>query len=349
MRILMLPGSRTSPAARFRMWQYVEPIRRLGHKVDLRVISPDRDWMPGPGRLKPLMQRVGAVSHMLSAMAATRDADEFDVVFMNRDVVPEPSIEFVDRRLARTSRRIVFDFDDAIHLGRRAEKLSRLLPMVTHVTPGNEYLANFARQFNENVSIIPTVVDTEHYQTVDQREPGRLRLGWSGSTSTLRVCLPILKPVITRLARNLDFEFVVIADQAPDEMWAGVDMRFVRWTPADEVKNLQLFDVGLMPLSDSEFERGKCGLKAIQYMGVGVPALVSPVGVNEKIVIDGMTGFHCASEADWVDHVMLLAKDEELRRRMGLAGRKRVEASYSVHATLPRLLSIFESGRDADV
>jgi glycosyltransferase involved in cell wall biosynthesis len=342
----MLPGSHTSPAARFRIWQFCEPLRQLGHEIVVRVIRPERDWTPAPGVTKPIVQRLGAISHVATGLNAIRDADEFDVVFMNRDVIPEASVEFVEQRLLNRTRRVVFDFDDAIHLGTRRAKLTRLLPRVAAVTPGNEFLATFARPLNGKTEIIPTVVDTALYLPAESRPEGPLRIGWSGSRSTLKQCLPILRPVMTELSRRIDCEFLVIADVPPDEYWAGVRMRFVQWSPSDEVINLQQFDIGLMPLRDDDFERGKCGLKAIQYMGVGVPALVSPVGVNREIVMDGETGFHCESHEDWMGQMMTLATDPSLRASIGSAGRTRAVQHYSVNAVLPRLLSVLHDASE---
>jgi len=143
-------------------------------------------------------------------------------------------------------------------------------------------------------------------------------------------------------ARTEDFELVVIADVPPSVKWLGVRMRYVPWTPQTEVLGLQQFDVGLMPLQDNPFEGGKCGLKVIQYMGCGVPAVVSPVGVNEQIVVDGQTGFHCRSPRDWVERLRLLIRDQDLRHKMGAAARARVEEHYSLQSLLPQMVRLFE-------
>ena len=196
--------------------------------------------------------------------------------------------------------------------------------------------------YNPNVSILPTVVDTDKYKPAAERLPGPLRVGWSGSRSTLEHCLPLLEGVITRLSGEEDFEFVVIAEVAPEIDWRGVKVRYIPWTAESEVAGLQQIDIGLMPLRDEPFERGKCGLKAIQYMGVGIPALVSPVGVNREIVVDGETGFHCNNEAKWVEKIRFLLRNEEARRQMGLAGARRAAETYSLSVILPELLFIFD-------
>ena len=282
-----------------------------------------------------------AVARVISAVRILRDAARFDVVFMNRDIVPDPGIRFLEPWLARRNPRMIFDFDDSIHLGSREAKLRAVLPLFSWITPGNSYLAEFARLVNPNVSIWPTVVDTDAFVPARDRAPGPVRIGWSGSDSTARECLPLLRESLCSLAATEDLEFVVISGSRPDLDWPGVKIRYLPWTAETEVAELQQIDVGLMPLRDAPFERGKCGLKAIQYMACGIPALVSPVGVNAEIVDDGVEGFHCVTDEDWVRRLRQLLKDGGLRRRMGEAGRERAVGRYSVSSLLPSMVATF--------
>lgn len=333
LKILLLPGSFISPSARFRIWQFKQPLINSGFDVEVRVPAPDRigkgdffDRYLGiklPPRLKSLLR-------LLSAIWQLRDAKKFDYIIANRDIVPELRVTFMEKGLIHKGSKLIFDFDDAIHLGKRSQKLASFLPGCYCVTPGNPYLAEYAQQHNSNVQIIPTVVDTSFYVPVPSRVPGKARIGWSGSSSTNTYCLPLLQPVMEQLAKELDFEFIVISNEDPNIHWEGVQTQFLLWTPETEVSNLQLLDVGLMPLNDSPFERGKCGLKAIQYMGIGIPALVSPVGVNKEIVTHGENGYHCSDQDDWVEHIKYLIKNEEVRMRMGTKARDTVVAEYSV-------------------
>jgi glycosyltransferase involved in cell wall biosynthesis len=272
---------------------------------------------------------------MISAATIAVAARGFDAVILNRDLVPEARESFLERFLLRCNPRVIFDFDDAIHIGTRNNKLRRLLPEFAWITPGNEYLASFARELSARVTVWPTVVDTENYRPVAQRRPGPIRVGWSGSDATARQCLPLLEGVLRRLARVVPFEFVVIAGGDPCLNWPGVVCRFLPWTPLTEVACIQEIDVGLMPLRDEPFERGKCGAKAIQYMGAAIPALVSPVGANAEIVQDEITGYHCRTEADWVRRLLQLIQDSALRHHLGEAAREHVVRRYSVQYMLP--------------
>jgi glycosyltransferase involved in cell wall biosynthesis len=344
MKILLMPGSYTSPSSRFRIWQFVDPLKKLGHEVKVRVIHPERNWSSSYQyeAVRNFHQRLGTLQRVCSAIRHIQSAGNFDVIMMNRDLIPETRIDFLETWLCRKNPHIIFDFDDAIHLGNRSKKLEKILPHFAWITPGNEYLASYARQLNQRVTVWPTVVDTDSYQPVKARKPGPIRIGWSGSQSTIAYCLPLLKNIIIQLAKTEDFEFIVIAEVPPILDWPGVKWRYIPWTPDSEVAGLQEIDIGLMPLRDEPFERGKCGLKGIQYMGVGIPTLVSPVGVNKEIVLHGETGFHCFSNEEWLQSLRLLIHNPKLRKEMGRAGRIRVEEDYSIRSLLPKMQDIFE-------
>ncbi len=283
------------------------------------------------------------MGRLASAVWITRDIERFDAVFMNRDLVPEGKVSFLEPWLGRRNPRLIFDFDDAIHLGGRERKLRRILPCFAHVTAGNEYLAEFARRLNERVSVWPTVVDTEYYRPVRFRAPGPVRIGWSGSGSTVQHYLPLLRDPICELAKRRRFEFVVIADVDPGIRWAGVDTRYIRWTPETELEGVRQIEIGLMPLHDGAFEKGKCGLKAILYGSIGVPSVVSPVGVNREIVIHGESGFQSRSCDEWVESLQMLLDDEALRHRMGSAAHQHIVDRYSVRSLLPRMIGLFQT------
>jgi len=342
MRILFLPGSKTSPSARFRIYQFVEPLRKLGQQVVVRSLFPERDRNLSLSRsLEKPSAWISAILRFISAFWITRDIERFDVVMMNRDILPSIRIQFIEPWLSRRNPRLIFDFDDAIHLGARNAKLKKILPYFAFITPGNPYLAEFAANYNKNIRILPTVVDSEIYHPIKERITGPIRIGWSGSRSTLQYCLPLLENVLCQLAGQVDFEFIIIADIPPSINWKNVKTRYIPWSANTEVQGLQQIDIGLMPLSDSPFERGKCGLKAIQYMGVGIPALVSPVGVNKDIVIHKETGFHCVTDEEWITYIKLLMDNEQLRQTMGRKGRTRMEEKYSIQSQLPNFMDVF--------
>ena len=344
MKILFLTGSRSDPPSRFRIWQFVEPLTAMGHQVKVRVPSPNRTWsseLRGQS-FRQVHTRCGAAWRILSVLWNLRDAREYDIIMMNRDLVPDPRIAFIEPWLAKRNPRLVFDFDDAIHIGSRERKLRKILPLFAWVTPGNPYLAEFARQANKNVSVWPTVVNTDHYRPTTQRRPGPIRIGWSGSNSTAKYCLPILEEPLCQMATTQEFEFIIICNSDPRIRWQNVRSRFIPWTPDTEIAGLHEIDLGLMPLKDEAFERGKCGLKAIQYMGIGIPGLVSPVGVNSEIVLHGKDGYHCRTAEEWVRYASHLIQNPDLRIDMGVRARKRAVENYSVQSLLPKMTATFQ-------
>lgn len=343
MKILFLPGHHYYPSARFRILQFVKPLKELGHDIKVRVIYPNRYWSSSLKNkiINKYHNRLGSLMRLASAFWVLRDAYAYDVIFMNRDLLPETRITFVEPWLYKRNPRLIFDFDDAIFLGSRGDKLRKILPYFAWIVAGNNYLASFAKEVNFRVSIWPSVVDTEYYNIINSRKPGPPRIGWTGSKFTLRDCFPLIKESMIELAKKEDFELVIISDAAPKIEWPGVRWSFIPWSSETEAEDLQKIDIGIMPLRDEPFERGKCGMKAILYMSSGIPALVSPIGVNKDIVIHEETGFHCVSDSEWISYLRLLIRDENLRKHMGKAARDHVEKNYSIKSLLPKMLEVF--------
>jgi len=335
----MLPGSWVSPSARFRVLQYVELLEKQGHEIIIRVIRPERDWSsPLSGFLCTLHSRLASLFRIFSALWITRDSAKFDIVFMQRDLIPETSITFLEPMLRRRRDNLVFDFDDAIFLGARDEKLRRILPLCALVIAGNEYLASYARTYNENVVVIPTVIDTQRFHALEKDENSTSCVGWTGSKSTVLFDLPCIWPVLDKLSREMEFEFLVIADEAPLGVPESVCMKFIPWSPENEITALRKMDVGIMPLRDEPRTRGKCGAKLLTYGAVGIPAVASAVGVNEKITLHGVTGYLCQTETEWHDSLRKLLRDKLLREEMGRKARVHIQANYSLSIWSLRLV-----------
>jgi len=247
---------------------------------------------------------------------------------------------------------LVFDFDDALYLRDTspANAWSRLLKvcgkpaaicrLARHVVVGNELLAEFAGEFARAVTVVPSTIDTDLYKVRPRPLNPLPVVGWTGSATTLPH-LTALSPALRRLRERQDFELRVIGCQAEVE---GVRVRCVPWNAETEVEDLRPLDVGLMPLPDDEWSRRKCGMKALQYMALGIPPVVSPVGVNAMIVRDSVNGFHARTEQEWIDRITILLNDESLRQAVGKQARKTVEESYSAAAHVPRVARIL---RDA--
>ena len=251
------------------------------------------------------------------------------------------------------SRRVpfVFDFDDAIYMVDSSEankgmawlksstKTNAICRLARSVTVGNDELARYAGQHNQSVVVVPTTIDTDEYRVLERAPNARPVVGWSGSTTTIRY-LETLAPALRELRQRVDFELHVMGGELHIP---GVDVICTPWRLETELDGLRAFDVGLMPLEDDEWSRGKCGLKALQYMALGVPPVVSPVGVNARIVTDAVDGFHARDDGEWIDRIERLLRDPELRSRLGQSARRAVEERFSANVQAPRMAEVLRS------
>jgi glycosyltransferase involved in cell wall biosynthesis len=264
-----------------------------------------------------------------------RDLADDDVVIFQRPMTELPTT-FLERRAAR-GRKTVFDFDDAIfeNVTVRA-KFHRLVALVDRVVAGNRYLAAAAAAPEKTV-IIPTAVDTERYATQPTR-PTRGRdvvVGWTGLSSNYRQ-LAHATPGIARALERTGAQFLAISDRPPPASLRALRPEFVRWRPETEVEDLGRIDIGVMPLPDGRYERGKCAFKLLQYMALGRPGVASPVGANADVVTPGEDGFLPGDEDAWDEALTRLIEDPALRRDLGARARVTVERGYSIAVVADR-------------
>jgi glycosyltransferase involved in cell wall biosynthesis len=345
------PGQ--APSQRFRFEQYLSALTEAGHTYQLEsFLSPDT-WaiLYKPGRA--IAKVVGIAAGFGRRLGLLLRVPAYDFVFIHREAAPlgPPILEWLIARVLR--KRIIYDFDDAIWLANTSEanrmaaglkwhqKVASICRWAYKNSCGNAYLATYARQFNPHSLINPTTIDTEHLhnQVRDQAAPGRLVIGWTGTHSTLKY-LDQLVPVLAQLeAEGLDFEFRVISNQPP--VLPLRSLIFVPWRKDTEIADLLAFHVGLMPLEDDLWAQGKCAFKALQYMALGIPALVSPVGMNTEVVQNDYNGYVCTTVADWEARLRQLLTDPSLRQKLGVAARATVVARYSVRANQNNFLRLF--------
>jgi len=265
-----------------------------------------------------------------------QSAGQYDVVFLNRDLLGgDPSWE---ARLKRNNPRIVFDFDDALYEGTGARQAEWMCRNAAWVTVGNERLASWAKSHNDHVTVIPTVVDVDAYQ-VTEVSSGPLRVGWCGSDQSIEMNLIPFIPVISRLQKVLGFEFVIMTKPKPLLGNFDLNWSYVEWNIDREQKLGRYFDAGIMPLPDTPFARGKCGIKIIQYMACGLPVIASPIGINTQLCEDGR-GFTANCEKEWCDTLSKLV-DGSVRREMGQKGRTYCHKHFHIKKWAPVLSDIF--------
>ncbi len=240
----------------------------------------------------------------------------------------------------------VYDFDDAVFhaydqhrsalvRGTLGGKIPAVIGGARHVLAGSEYLAAYARRFNAAVEILPTVVDTERYSPREGSRPSApFTVGWIGSPSTAAYLLEAMPPL--RSFFETGAARLVLVGAGPLDLH-GFPGEAREWSAASEVDDVRRFDVGIMPLPDTPWARGKCGFKVIQYMACGVPVIASPVGANRDIVEHGVNGFLANTPEEWLQAMRTLAEHPAVRKAMGDAGRRKVERQYSLDYAAPRL------------
>lgn len=259
-----------------------------------------------------------------------------------------PIASFPEVRLATRNTGLIIDFDDALFLGSNREEsparrraFNEAFLAADHVVAGNAWLAeNVPAQCK--VSIIPTCIDTDKYlPSKTRRSDGKIVIGWMGTQSNLRYLEPLVEP-LNSLRKKLGqrFDFCVCSDNKPADLLSRLNAKFIRWSPETEIETLQSFDIGLMPLADQDWSRGKCSFKLISYMAVGIATVSSPVGMNREVVDESTNGLF-AHQDDWETPLASLLTDGDMRLKMGIRARQTAEAKYSLRVAVDAYEHIF--------
>lgn len=341
-----------SPGQRFRFEQYLDYLAANGYDCKLSYLLNAKEDKAFYAKgnyvrkvfiyLKTLMKRTGDWFAM----------NKYDIIFIFRDALMTGST-FFEKRFARSKAKIIFDFDDAIWMQnvsdankklsflKNAGKTGTIIRLSDMIFAGNRYLADYAADFNRNIVIVPTTIDTDIYV------PGKKELneqtvciGWSGSFSTIQhftLAIPALERIKEKYGSKVKFMIIGDARYYCKELAT----QGVAWNAATEIEDLSEIDIGIMPLPDDEWAKGKCGLKGLQYMALGIPTLMSPVGVNTEIIQPGINGFLPATEDEWVEILSKLIENKECRIKIGNTGRQTVIDKYSVEAWKGKYLEYF--------
>ncbi len=342
-----------APSQRFRVEQYFPVLQKAGVPYRLAPFLDEPTWQILYKGGSPVAKAWGVIkSYLRRWKTVLYDVPRYDYVFVHREAAPlgPPLVEWMVSKVWR--KKMIFDFDDAIWIANTSSenslaarlkcfwKVKYICKWSYKVAGGNDFLCNYARQSGaEQVFRIPTIVDTTRRYVPVIKDSKPLVLGWTGSHSTLKY-LDMVMPVLQELEKEYDFMFQVIADKEP--VLPLQKYTFVKWNPATEIEDLAKFDIGIMPLTDDAWSEGKCGFKLIQYMGMGIPAVASPVGVNKVIVAPGVNGFMATSPEEWKTALVTLMNDAGLRKEMGVAGRNKIVAEYSLASQEQPFLGLFK-------
>ena len=340
-----------SPSQRFRFEQYVSFLRQNGFETrHLFLLSPSDDKLFYSSNV---LSKVWILIKSTFFLLKSYWSVELDsLVFVQRECYMLGTAFF--EKLFASKCKLIFDFDDAIWLQnvsdankkfsflKNPNKTKEIIQVSRLVIAGNQYLANYAKQYNSNVHVIPTTIDTDyHTPNAEKKKNGELIIGWTGTHSTVKyiyLIMPVLQKIKAKYS-NVLFK-VICEDEFRIEELA---ITTTAWSSEREIEQLSDIDIGIMPLPDDEWTKGKCGFKGLQYMAMQAPAVMSSVGVNAEIIQHGVNGFLARTDEEWFDILCKLIDSEVLRKTIGEAGRKTILEKYSVVANKDKYLSLLNS------
>lgn len=342
-KILFIAAHRKNraPGQRFRFEQYYDYLEKNGFQcVHSNFISDKEDeYLYKRGKY---LQKFGILlKAIFIRLKDVSRANEFDIIFIHRDALLLGSTYF-EKQFRKSKAKLIYDFDDSIWLGDTSDankklgwlkypgKTAKIISISDMVFAGNKYLANYASYYNNNVKIVPTTIDTDEYKRDPnvKHDEGKVCIGWTGSITTIKhfeFAIPILKKLKEKYGNRIAIKVIGDKNYANEEL----DIKGQGWSKENEISELSSFDIGIMPLPDDEWTKGKCGLKGLQYMALEIPAIMSPVGVNTEIIKDGVNGFLADKEAEWVEKISFLIDNEKERKEIGKEARKTILEQYS--------------------
>ena len=354
-KVLFIASHRAgrAPGQRFRLEQYFDFLEQNGYRCDLSYIISERD--------DRYLYKQGYYFHKFLILLKSvfkrykdlRRANQYDIIFIHREAFLIGST-FFEKRFRKSKAKIVFDFDDSIFLRDTSDankkfewlkdpaKTAKIIAMSDMVFAGNQYLADYALKYNRNVKIIPTAINTTdvHKKSALVKNDDRICIGWTGSITTIKhfeYAIPVLKKLKEKYKERIVIK--LIGDDKYENKELGI--KGIAWNKENEIQELSSFDIGIMPLPNDDWSKGKCGFKGLQYMALEIPPVMSPVGVNSEIIQDGINGFLADKEEEWIQKISLLIESKDLREKMGKAGRKTVVEKYSTESQKGNYLKYF--------
>lgn len=338
-----------SPGQRFRFEQYTDFLESEGFTITYSFLLNAWDdrhfYQRGNYLLKCWIALKCVIIRLFDVLRAWR----YDYVIVYREAHFWGWAIF-EKLLSMSRAAMIFDFDDAIWLNDTSEsnknlswlkssaKTAKIARLANVVTVGNSFLADYARQSNRNVVIVPTAIDTDAYKYRGAVDSEPVMIGWIGSTTTLKHfqnAIPALTAIKQKYGNCVNFKVIVDVDYEVPEL----GLKSTKWHKDTEVEELNKVDIGIMPLPDDRWSCGKCGFKGIQYMALGIATVMSPVGVNTDIIEHGVNGFLASTDNEWIDCLSQLIESVELRQRLGEAARKTIDEHYSVRSQQGNLLN----------
>lgn len=330
LKIAAFTGGRFVPSARFRVRQYIPELRREGIQIE-EFYSKLGKYPPRTKWIRPFW----GIATLADRLPETLLSHRYDAVLLQRELIS--SLCTLERLTAKPR---ILDVDDAIFLYRGGSVARKLAELSDRVICGNSYLAEWFSQWNANIDIIPTAVDIEKYSPRKSSEHSEkpLVIGWIGTSGNYKYMYDIESALWKVLQIHTKARLKVVGDQLPEFREIPLNrIDFIPWSEDIEAQSIQSIDIGIMPLEDSPWARGKCSFKMLQYLATGLPVVVSPVGMNGEVLALGKLGSGATTEQQWVDQLLELLENRDLREKRGAEGRRVAETYFSISAITPRL------------
>ncbi|MBN1216380.1 MAG: glycosyltransferase family 4 protein [Candidatus Lokiarchaeota archaeon] len=349
MKILLLPRySDLGASSRIRLYNYIPYLETEGWEIVVKPLLKDIyiNYLYKKTKL-PFFSIIKSYLLRIFILFKKR---KYDLIWIQQEAFPWIPAWF-ERLILKSKIPLVVDYDDAsfhrydlnkykIIRKLLGKKIDRIMAFANTVTAGNKYLADRAiRNKSKNVVIIPSVVDKNFYIPTSKKDTKSFIIGWVGSPSTIKYLLSIVDELKKFCTDKISKVVALGSNPLPKEY----NIEIIKWSLNSEVGVINTFNVGIMPLDGTPWERGKCGYKLIQYMACGIPVIASNVGVNNQIVKHGINGFLAGHKSDWIKYLSILKNDLTLRKTMGLNGRKTVEEKYSYQITSPVIIDLFKN------
>ena len=348
-RLLLIGGSNFYPSDRFRLIQYIPYFKKSGFEVRFIYAIPNLYFKPKISS-KPLFWLLVYISRWLRNIIYKIRVflirkNSFNFILISRPLLPFGKIRSFERAIFRKNIPVIFDFDDALYLDPQLKlKVDFYINSASKISAANYILAGYSTALNLNTTIIPTVIDNSKYKkkecTYGSRES--IKFGWIGSFDAMRFALPSIKNVLNKVKNNARFELIIISDKRPSNEIVDIPFTFYKWSAENEISLLNIIDVGLMPLVNNKYQEAKSGAKLLQYMGIGIPTISTPLGVNKEIVTDSINGFHASTDSEWQTIITNILNNEYDLKRIGEDAYVTAHEKYSIKAVLPSLLQLFK-------
>ena len=345
------------PSSRFRVLQYLPYLKEKSIHCDIfaPALSSDgfsHQWLPGPvyhWARHATQLFLYLPSRPLQIISA--NIQKYDILFIQKPIMSWPESALLEHYIAKRNPNIIFDIDDAVFTsmngkpGGKDIQIKDIIRTSRLIFVGNTNLEDYVRTQTSasKVMMIPTTVDESYFNPIKKKATkSQLCIGWTGVSVNLRYIYDLI-PVLERFQSRKDIYFKIISDRKTIPKLAHIpNVKVCKWQAKTEVEDLQEIDIGIMPLRDDEWTRGKCAFKLIQYMAIGIPAVASPIGANKDVLIHGETGFFAETQSDWIARLTFFIENSVDRDQMGQNALQRYQECFSIEKNIAKMLEGFE-------